>query len=70
MKLKIRTDFPEAVRLLLLSHQLIERSALQAMHPRSLDIDYPDDSLSQAMFFWLALAQGCGMISRYTVGEE
>jgi hypothetical protein len=49
----IYTQHPRAVQALLQSHELVDR----------MEYHYPDDLPSQALTFWFALAQGCGLIS-------
>jgi hypothetical protein len=65
-KLIITTQFAEAVVQLLLQHELIERYYLRrVLLPGSLEINYPDDAVCQALTLWLHLAVGCGLISNY-----
>jgi hypothetical protein len=64
-KLIITTQFAEAVIPLLLQHELIESHWQQSLRPGSLEINYPDDAVCQALTLWLHLAVGCGLISDY-----
>lgn len=64
--LYIETQFPEAVKRLLLQEQLIEDYCfLQDKTPNPMRIKYPDDSLSQSLVYWFAMAEGCGLVDLY-----
>lgn len=65
-RLYIDTSHPETVESLLLSEELIEPGTVE--HPGNVDllIAHGDDSLSQALTYWLAIAQGCKLINSYT----
>jgi len=65
-KLKIETRFPDAAEGLLLSEELIEPQTVTRPGNYTLEIAYPDDSLSQALTYWLAMAQGCRVVDEYT----
>lgn len=69
-RLEIETWHPDAVEALLLSEELIEQGTVS--HPGNvmLYVAYPDDRLSQALTYWLAMAQGCGLIREYTFRER
>lgn len=68
-RLYIDTYFPDTVEKLLLDEELIERGAIE--RPGNVDvlIAYGDDSLSQSLIYWLALAQGCKLVNSYDFGE-
>ena len=61
----IDTCHPDTVEALLLSEELIEKETVE--HPGNVDLQiaYADDSLSQALTYWLAMAQGCKLINSY-----
>lgn len=63
-KLIIETWYPDAVKKLLAYHQLAENFTdyHDASIPLGIWANYPDDLLSQALVFWLAMAEGCGLI--------
>jgi hypothetical protein len=63
----IYTNHPRAVQALLESHELVDSlptiiSPLDSVADR-MEYHYPDDLPGQALTFWFALAQGCGLIS-------
>ena len=70
-KLIIHTEYPITVAGLLRTHQLADGYS----HFAGMDLEthYPDDILSQAITFWLAMAQGCGLVESYELihqGEQ
>ncbi|MGH2482740.1 MAG: hypothetical protein ACRDHW_24085 [Ktedonobacteraceae bacterium] len=67
-KLMIYTRFPGTVAALLKTHQLVDGlmpHLPEAESPKDLEMAYPDDAISQALAFWFAMAEGCGLISGY-----
>lgn len=69
-KLLITTSYPEAVESILLSQELIEQHWPKEKSNASLYMSYPDDAMSQVLGYWLAMAQGCGLIDEYEFTER
>lgn len=79
--LTLYTTHPNAVLGLLQTEALVERANLpREIHQKAgpgpnddaitmLDIKYRDDLLSQVLVYWLAMAQGCGLITEWEFQE-
>lgn len=67
-KLFINTDFPDATYTLLRTLDLVESQNIE-LKP-DLIMNYHSDTLSQELYFWLALAQGCGLIKASMLVEK
>lgn len=64
--LRIITRFPGAVVDLLKTHELVEQvPPMPEPGAVKLEMAYPDDAISQALAFWFAMAEGCGLINQY-----
>lgn len=61
MRIILDTKFPQAVADLLARYELVELHTM-TLSESSIEINYPDDALSQEFRFWLAMAQGCGLV--------
>lgn len=70
--LTISTHHPETVCALLTSEQLIEPTQIKTLNREhnTLTLYYPDDALSQALGYWLVLAQGCALIMNHQLKER
>lgn len=68
-KLIVNTGFPGAVQTLLINYSLVERQALM-LEQLALIVAYPNDEISQGLYFWLQLAKGCGLVSSWGFDEE
>jgi hypothetical protein len=67
-RLTITTQFADTVVRLLLQQQLVERHqivTLQSVPSGFVEVNYPDDALSQSLVFWFALATACGLMTDY-----
>lgn len=69
-RLEIETRHTVAVELLLVTEDLSEQRNITVAGNAMLWIAYPDDSLSQSFRYWLAMAQGCGLIDRWEWWER
>lgn len=64
-RLIINTRHAGTVELILANEQLIDDRSVTMPLADVLWIAYPDDGLSQALSYWLAMAQGCRLIRSY-----
>jgi hypothetical protein len=69
-KLIIKTRYHVTVELLLMQFEMIEKHHHVEVIEGGIEVDYPDDGLSQDLVFWLAMVQGCGLIESYHLATE
>ncbi len=68
-KLRLKTQHPDAVFSIMIEHELVEPGDFPDLQEQ-MDIDYHSDGLSQELYFWLALAQGCGLVEEYSLEDR
>jgi hypothetical protein len=66
-KLIIYTHFPSTVAALLKTHELVDGlpHLPYVGATEDLEVYYPDDTISQALAYWFAMAIGCDLITHY-----
>ncbi len=64
-KLIIHTKYHVTVELLLMHFEMIEKHHHIEVIDGGIAIDHPSDGMSQELEFWLAMAQGCGLVESY-----
>lgn len=64
-KIEIETRYGVTVELLLYEEELVEPKNVTCPGSGTLWIAYPDDCISQSLKYWLAMAQGCGLIDEW-----
>lgn len=64
-KLIIKTRYHVTVELLLMHFQMIEKHHHVEVMNDGIEVDHPDDGLSQDLVFWLGNAQVCGLVDDY-----
>lgn len=69
-KLIIKTRYHVTVELLLMHFQMIERHHHVEVMNDGIEVDHPDDGLSQDLVFWLSMAEGCGLIESYLFARK
>ena len=69
-KLIIKTRYHVTVELLLMHFQMIERHHHVEVIEGGIAVDYPNEGLSQELGFWLAMAEGCGLIEDYLFARK
>lgn len=69
-KLIIHTKYHVTVELLLMQFEMVERHHHIEVIDGGIAIDHPDDCMSQDLVFWLAMAQGCGLVESYLFGRS
>lgn len=71
-RLTIHTNYSDTVLALFTANDFIDNlpNTTISMSPGRLDLPYPDDAISQALAFWFAMAQGCGLVSGYRLWQR
>src|ERR1700726_1007016 len=69
-KLIIKTRYHVTVELLLMHFQMIEKHHHIEVMYGGIEVDHPDDGMSQDLVFWLAMAEGCGLIESYLFARK